>query len=145
MSRVTSKVTRILRTDQSTYSLLTTSLGSCKHYTVSTHRLLSSSFLGLPYRILNKNHKKELLRSLWVCIWTEPVYGFRQSFSFLIRGLWEKDSYRLDVKSSQTEAAFWGSGEGFSSERQVHEGNVRPADMGLDRLFVSHDCVHVAL
>ena len=31
----------------------------------STHRLLSSSFLGLPYRILNMNHKKELLRSLW--------------------------------------------------------------------------------
>ena len=31
-----------------------------------THRLLSSSFLGLPYRILNTNHKKELLRSLWV-------------------------------------------------------------------------------
>ena len=23
-------------------------------------------FLGLPYRILNMNHKKELLRSLWV-------------------------------------------------------------------------------
>ena len=28
--------------------------------------LLSSSFLGLPSRILNINHKKELLRSLWV-------------------------------------------------------------------------------
>ena len=27
-----------------------------------THRPLSSSFLGLPYRILNKGHKKELLR-----------------------------------------------------------------------------------
>ena len=35
-------------------------------FQVSTHRLLSSSFLGLPYRILNMNHKKELLRSLWV-------------------------------------------------------------------------------
>ena len=33
---------------------------------VLTHRLLSSSFLGLPYRILNMSHKKELLRSLWV-------------------------------------------------------------------------------
>ena len=32
----------------------------------STHRLLSSSFLGLPYRILNINHNKELLRGLWV-------------------------------------------------------------------------------
>ena len=31
-----------------------------------THRTLSSSFLGLPYRILNMNHKKELLRGLWV-------------------------------------------------------------------------------
>ena len=37
-------------------------LGFC----VSTHRLLSSSFWGLPYRILNMNHKKEQLRSLWV-------------------------------------------------------------------------------
>ena len=32
----------------------------------STHRPLSSCFLGLPYRILNINHKKELLRGLWV-------------------------------------------------------------------------------
>ena len=31
----------------------------------STHRPLSSSFLGLPYRILNISHKKELLRGLW--------------------------------------------------------------------------------
>ena len=31
-----------------------------------THRPLSSSFLGLPYRILNINRKKELLRGLWV-------------------------------------------------------------------------------
>ena len=31
-----------------------------------THTLLSSSFWGLPYRILNINHKKELVRSLWV-------------------------------------------------------------------------------
>ena len=31
-----------------------------------THRPLSSSFLGLPERILNVNHKKELLRGLWV-------------------------------------------------------------------------------
>ena len=33
---------------------------------IATHRLLSSSFLGLPYKILNINHKKQLLRSLWV-------------------------------------------------------------------------------
>ena len=31
-----------------------------------THRPRSSSVLGLPYRILNINHKKELLRGLWV-------------------------------------------------------------------------------
>ena len=31
-----------------------------------THRLLSSSFWGLPHRNLNIDHKKELLRSLWV-------------------------------------------------------------------------------
>ena len=29
-----------------------------------SHRPLSSSFLGLPYRVLNINHKKELLRGL---------------------------------------------------------------------------------
>ena len=38
-----------------------------------THRLISSSFLGLPYRILNMNHKKELLRSLWVSTWNLRV------------------------------------------------------------------------
>ena len=31
-----------------------------------SHRPLSSSFLGLPHRILNINHKEELLRGLWV-------------------------------------------------------------------------------
>ena len=31
-----------------------------------THRPLTSSFLGLPYRILNIDHKKELLGGLWV-------------------------------------------------------------------------------
>ena len=31
-----------------------------------SHRPLSSSFLGLPYRILNINHEKELLRGVWV-------------------------------------------------------------------------------
>ena len=30
----------------------------------STHKPLGSSFLGLPYRILNIHHKKELRRSL---------------------------------------------------------------------------------
>ena len=34
----------------------------------STHRPLSSSVLGLPYRILNINHKKELLRGVWVVV-----------------------------------------------------------------------------
>ena len=31
-----------------------------------THRPQSRSFLGLPYRVLNMNPKKELLRGLWV-------------------------------------------------------------------------------
>ena len=39
-------------------------LGACDPSLLLNHRLLSSSFLGLPYRILNMNHKKELLRSL---------------------------------------------------------------------------------
>ena len=34
----------------------------------STHRPLSSSFLGFPSRILIMNHKKELLRALWVAV-----------------------------------------------------------------------------
>ena len=29
-------------------------------------RTLSSSFLGVAYRVLDINHKKELLRGLWV-------------------------------------------------------------------------------
>ena len=33
-----------------------------------THRPLNSSFLRLPYRSLNINHKKELLRGLWVVL-----------------------------------------------------------------------------
>ena len=33
-----------------------------------THRPQSSSFLGLPYRVLNMNPKKELLWGLWVAI-----------------------------------------------------------------------------
>ena len=41
-----------------------------------THRLLSSSFLGLPYRILNMNPKKELLRSLWVGYSFKCICGF---------------------------------------------------------------------
>ena len=36
---------------------------------VFTHRLLRSSFLELPYRIQNMNHKKELIRGLYsLCI-----------------------------------------------------------------------------
>ena len=33
-----------------------------------SHRPLSSSFLGLPYRIPNINHKKELLGGLWAVV-----------------------------------------------------------------------------
>ena len=40
-----------------------------------THRPLSSSFWGLPYRVLNINHKKELLRGLWLM--GRDVSGFR--------------------------------------------------------------------
>ena len=32
----------------------------------TAHRPLSSSFLGLPYRIRSINHKKELLKGPWV-------------------------------------------------------------------------------
>ena len=49
-----------------TSSFTTSSGGGAEIRSGSTHRPLSSSFLGLPYRILNINHKKELLRGLWV-------------------------------------------------------------------------------
>ena len=41
-----------------------------------THRLHSNSFLGLPYRIPNMNHKKELLWSLWV-LWSLIIIMFQ--------------------------------------------------------------------
>ena len=41
-------------------------LGALDAQSPLPHKLLSSSFLGLLCRILNTNHKKELLRSLWV-------------------------------------------------------------------------------
>ena len=75
-------------------------LGSCKMKTdlprrgslmetMGTHRPLSSSFLGLPYRILNMNHKKELLRGLWVE--TQTIEAFpRSSASYVqIKGSWD--------------------------------------------------------
>ena len=34
----------------------------------TSHRAPSSSLLGLPYRILNINHKKELLRAYGISI-----------------------------------------------------------------------------
>ena len=40
----------------------------CTRFSSATHRALRSSFLGLPYRILYTNHKKELLRGLWVSL-----------------------------------------------------------------------------
>ena len=57
--------------------------------TMGTHRPLSSSFLGLPYRILNMNHKKELLRGLWVE--TQIIEAFpRSSASYVqIKGSWD--------------------------------------------------------
>ena len=40
-----------------------------------THRPLNSSFWGLPYRILNINRIKELLRGLWVGFRAENATG----------------------------------------------------------------------
>ena len=45
-----------------------------RHVTESvTHRLLSSSFLDLPCRILDMNQKQELLSSLWVWAVLHPL------------------------------------------------------------------------
>ena len=43
--------------------------------TMSTQRLHSRSFLGLPYKILNVNLKKELLWSPWVLSSIWPCEG----------------------------------------------------------------------
>ena len=48
------------------------------------HRLLGSCFLGLLFRILNINHQKELLRSLWVTMQRLPD-GTLRTTSVLIR------------------------------------------------------------
>ena len=54
--------------------------------------LLSSSFLGLPYRILNINHKKQLLRGLWVDL---------RSIAFEAGGLgWSRASSRASKEPS---------------------------------------------
>ena len=48
-----------------------------------THRPLSTSFLGLPYRVLNNiSHKEELLRGLWVL---SLSLGYRVSQASLIQ------------------------------------------------------------
>ena len=52
----------IMKKDVKLYPTRTPGFFAC--YWV-THRPLSSSFLGLPYRILDISHKKELLRGLW--------------------------------------------------------------------------------
>ena len=46
------------------------------HAPHSTHRPHSSSFLGLPYRVLNMNPKKELLWGLWVGARTADAQGY---------------------------------------------------------------------
>ena len=54
-----------------------------------THRPLSSSFLGLPYRIPNINHKGELLRGLWVnpSPYIPSPYGYMSSRGAVARPL----------------------------------------------------------
>ena len=57
-------------------------------FSVPTHRPQSSSFLGLPYRILNMNPKKEVLWGLWVNIFRVWVLGFGLCGSgFTVRAL----------------------------------------------------------
>ena len=53
-----------------------------------TLRPQSSSFLGLPYRILNMKPKKELLWGLWVSFRAQNLSGFGRS------GCWPEE---LDV------------------------------------------------
>ena len=79
-----------------------------------THRPLSSSFLGLPYRILGINPKKEL-----------PFYGLYLGFykvipkKELLRGLWV-EHLGLAQYLEQCEAPS-SSGRGWSRGRQSKE------------------------
>ena len=45
----------------------------------ATHRPQSSSFLGLPYRILNMNPKRELLWGLWL----ESIYKYKYKYIYI--------------------------------------------------------------
>ena len=64
-----------------------------------SHRPLSSSFLGLPYRILNINHKKELLRGLWVSSQTtSAIWGVHDSW--IRRGFRERQGFTKDLWSA---------------------------------------------
>ena len=49
--------------------------GASFHLGAYNHRPLSSSFLGLPDRILTVNHKTELLRGLWVTMERVGFWG----------------------------------------------------------------------
>ena len=53
-----------------------------------THRPVSSSFLGLPYRILNRNHKKELLRGLWIKLQSSSCLAEPQILVLLVASAW---------------------------------------------------------
>ena len=55
-------------------------LTSALWFVEASHRPLSSSLLGLPYRVLKMNHKKELLRGLWVAMSKEG--GFTDWLGF---------------------------------------------------------------
>ena len=50
-----------------------------------THGPLTSSFLGLPYRTLDINHKDELLRGLWVGFMREVICPLRYSSAYLLQ------------------------------------------------------------
>ena len=73
----------------------------------ATHRPLSSSFLGFPCRILNINHKKELLRGLWVV----SVLSLHQEASL------EKRAQCIAGSSSRRESGSLSCSGGFGTKR----------------------------
>ena len=68
-----------------------------------THRLLSSSFLVLPYRFLNINHEKELLRSLWVLFASASLPGLCCKLP---------EAHRAGHFGRSEKASLWGSDPG---------------------------------
>ena len=58
---------------------------------MSAHRPLSSSFWGIPHKILHINHKNKLLRGLWVLLIRPRLWKYYMRLQEAF-GLWVSDN-----------------------------------------------------